>query len=455
MPDPVEDIVRVHAPRPAPARHRLLALLGPAFVAAVAYVDPGNVAANITAGARYGYMLVWVLVVSNVMAVLIQYQSAKLGIVTGRSLPQLLCERLGRPARLAYWAQAEVVAAATDLAEVIGGAIALHLLLGIPLLTGAVIIGAVSMLLLALQGRRSQRPFEGAVVILLLVVTVGFVGGLVVAPPDWGQALSGVVPRLRDADSLLVAASMLGATVMPHAIYLHSSLVRDHHYTSGEHAAPRPGGGAAPGCGKASGADQVARAGRGAAAGSSSPTGMLIRATRVDVLWALALAGAVNIALLLLAASALSGATGTDTIEGAHAAITAGLGPAIGGVFAVGLLASGLASTSVGAYAGSEIMAGLLRVRVPLLARRAVTLVPALLIVASGVEPTWALLMSQALLSFGIPLAIIPLALLTGSRRVMGPWRDGPVLRWVTRAVASLIVVLNLVLVALTFAGFN
>lgn len=455
MPDPVEDIVRVHAPRPAPARHRLRALLGPAFVAAVAYVDPGNVAANITAGARYGYMLVWVLVVSNVMAVLIQYQSAKLGIVTGRSLPQLLCERLGRPARLAYWAQAEVVAAATDLAEVIGGAIALHLLLGIPLLTGAVIIGAVSMLLLALQGRRSQRPFEGAVVILLLVVTVGFVGGLVVAPPDWGQALSGVVPRLRDADSLLVAASMLGATVMPHAIYLHSSLVRDHHYTSGEHAAPRPGGGAAPGCGKASGADQVARAGRGAAAGSSSPTGMLIRATRVDVLWALALAGAVNIALLLLAASALSGATGTDTIEGAHAAITAGLGPAIGGVFAVGLLASGLASTSVGAYAGSEIMAGLLRVRVPLLARRAVTLVPALLIVASGVEPTWALLMSQALLSFGIPLAIIPLALLTGSRRVMGPWRDGPVLRWVTRAVASLIVVLNLVLVALTFAGFN
>lgn len=455
MPDPVEDIVRVHTPRPVPARHRLLALLGPAFVAAVAYVDPGNVAANITAGARYGYMLVWVLVVSNVMAVLIQYQSAKLGIVTGRSLPQLLCERLGRPARLAYWAQAEVVAAATDLAEVIGGAIALHLLLGIPLLTGAVIIGAVSMLLLALQGRRSQRPFEGAVVILLLVVTVGFVGGLVVAPPDWGQALSGVVPRLRDADSLLVAASMLGATVMPHAIYLHSSLVRDHHYTSGEHAAPRPGGGAAPGCGKASGADQVARAGRGAAAGSSSPTGMLIRATRVDVLWALALAGAVNIALLLLAASALSGATGTDTIEGAHAAITAGLGPAIGGVFAVGLLASGLASTSVGAYAGSEIMAGLLRVRVPLLARRAVTLVPALLIVASGVEPTWALLMSQALLSFGIPLAIIPLALLTGSRRVMGPWRDGPVLRWVTRAVASLIVVLNLVLVALTFAGFN
>ncbi|MDO4242326.1 MAG: Nramp family divalent metal transporter [Actinomyces sp.] len=420
-------------PRPAPARHRLLALLGPAFVAAVAYVDPGNVAANITAGARYGYMLVWVLLASNSMAVIIQYQSAKLGIVTGRSLPQLLGARLGRPARLAYWAQAELVAAATDLAEIIGGAIALHLLVGLPLPVGGVVIGLVSMLLLALQGRRSQRPFEAVVVALLIVVTVGFVGGLLVAPPDWGAAAAGIVPRLRDSGSLVVAASMLGATVMPHAIYLHSSLVRDHHYSSGEHETP----------------------GRSGEPDARSATSRLIRATRVDVVWALAVAGAVNIALLLLAASALAGATGTDTIEGAHAAITANLGPVVGVIFAVGLLASGLASTSVGAYAGSEIMAGLLHVRVPLLVRRAVTLLPALAILASGAEPTCALVLSQVVLSFGIPLAVIPLAALTGSAAVMGAWRDGAVLRWTTRAVAGLIVALNLALVVLTLAGLG
>lgn len=444
--DAVARIARAHAPtvRPAPPRHRLLALLGPAFVAAVAYVDPGNVAANITAGARYGYSLVWVLVLANTMAVLIQYQSAKLGIVTGRSLPEVLGDRLGRRSRLAFWAQAELVAAATDLAEVIGGAIALHLLLGLPLLTGGCLIGAVSMLLLALQERRSQRTFEGVVVALLVVVTIGFVGGLVVAPPDWSATAAGLIPRLRDSGGLLVAASMLGATVMPHAIYLHSSLVRDHHDEVGEGHASRtaddgPGGSTGP---------TGPRAGDGRAR-----TARLIRATRVDVVWALAVAGAVNIALLLLAASALSGAEGTDTIEGAHAAITASLGPAVGVIFAVGLLASGLASTSVGAYAGSEIMAGLLHVRVPLLLRRAVTLVPALVIIGVGAEPTWALVLSQVVLSFGIPLAIVPLMRATGSEALMGRWRDGAPLRWTARAAAALIIALNVALVWLTLTG--
>ncbi|RAX22696.1 MULTISPECIES: Nramp family divalent metal transporter [unclassified Actinomyces] len=446
--------MRKHSPKSRPPRHRLLALLGPAFVAAVAYVDPGNVAANITAGARYGYTLVWVLVLANAMAVLIQYQSAKLGIVTGRSLPQVLGDRLGRGTRLAYWAQAELVAAATDLAEVIGGAVALHLLFNIPLLTGGVIIGAVSMLLLALQERRSQRTFEGAVVALLVVVTIGFVGGLFISPPNWSETFAGLIPRLRGSGSLLVAASMLGATVMPHAIYLHSSLVRDHHEEIGEGHAERQADGARPipdddaaaaSGGTASTADETSS--------GQERTGRLIRATRVDVIWALALAGAVNIALLLLAASALSGASGTDTIEGAHAAITASLGPAVGVVFAIGLLASGLASTSVGAYAGSEIMAGLLHIRVPLLARRAVTLVPALIIIAVGAEPTWALVLSQVVLSFGIPLAIVPLMRATGSAQLMGRWRDGVVLRWTSRGAAALIIVLNLALVVLTLTG--
>lgn len=474
--DAVARIARAHAPvvRPAPPRHRLLALLGPAFVAAVAYVDPGNVAANITAGARYGYSLVWVLVLANTMAVLIQYQSAKLGIVTGRSLPEVLGDRLGRRSRLAFWAQAELVAAATDLAEVIGGAIALHLLLGLPLLTGGCLIGAVSMLLLALQERRSQRTFEGVVVGLLVVVTIGFVGGLVVAPPDWSATAAGLIPRLRDSGGLLVAASMLGATVMPHAIYLHSSLVRDHHDEVGEGHASRsaddgPGDSTVP-AGPAGSTGPAVPAGATGPGGPAVPvrparpadpragdgqarTARLIRATRVDVVWALAVAGAVNIALLLLAASALSGAEGTDTIEGAHAAITASLGPAVGVIFAVGLLASGLASTSVGAYAGSEIMAGLLHVRVPLLLRRAVTLVPALVIIGVGAEPTWALVLSQVVLSFGIPLAIVPLMRATGSEALMGRWRDGAPLRWTARASAALIIALNVALVWLTLTG--
>ncbi|WP_115727007.1 Nramp family divalent metal transporter [Actinomyces culturomici] len=397
---------------------RLIPLLGPAFVAAVAYVDPGNVAANITAGARYGYLLVWVLVASNLAAMLVQYESAKLGLVTGKSLPALLGERLGRPARLAFWFQAEVVAAATDLAEVIGGAVALHLLFGLPLLPGGLIIGAVSTLLLLWQDEGRQRRFEMIVVALLLVITIGFLAGLVVSPPDPAGVASGLLPRFAGPDSVLVAASMLGATVMPHAVYLHSSLVNDHH-----DALP-----------------------------SRERLPQLLRATRIDIVWALGLAGLVNIGLLLVAASALHGVAGTDTIEGAHAAIAHALGPAVGTIFAIGLLASGLASTSVGAYAGSEIMAGLLHAKIPLLVRRLITLVPALIILALGAEPTWALVVSQVVLSFGIPFAIIPLMSLTRNRELMGDEADGTATRIASTLVAALIVGLNVVLLWLTLA---
>lgn len=400
------------------ARARL-GLLGPAFVAAVAYVDPGNVAANITAGARYSYLLVWVLVLSSLMAVMIQYQSAKLGIVTGRSLPTLVGNTLGRKARLVYWAQAELVAAATDLAEVIGGALALHLLFGLPLLAGGIIVGIASIALLAISERQTQRHFEAAVIALLIVITFGFLGGLVLAPPNWTETAEGMIPAFKGSDSVLVAASMLGATVMPHAIYLHSSLVNDRH-----------------------GSDH-----------SDQRKWSLIRATRVDVVAALLLAGAVNIGLLLLAASALGGVEGTDTIEGAHRAITTHLGQGVGVIFAIGLLASGLASTSVGAYAGSEIMAGLLHIRVPLLARRLVTLIPALLIIGSGAEPTWALVVSQVVLSFGIPMALIPLTMSTGNKALMGRYTDGLPLRIASILSATIIIILNLFLVYLTLTG--
>jgi len=407
------------ATTPTRSLRRTPLLLGPAFVAAIAYVDPGNVAANLTAGARYGYLLLWVLVAANVMAVLVQYQSAKLGLVTGDSLPGVLGKRMRRGPRLAFWGQAELVAAATDIAEVVGGAIALQLLFGVPLPLGGLIVGVVSMVLLATQNVYGQRRFEAVVVALLAVITVGFLAGLLVSPPDARGVLSGLVPRFDGTDSVLLAASMLGATVMPHAIYVHSALVRDRH-------------GHAP-------------AGEGRV--------HLLRATRWDVGGALVIAGVVNIGLLLLAASSLRGVEGTDTIEGAHAAIVSALGPGIGIAFAVGLLASGLASTSVGAYAGATIMEGLLHRQFPLLARRVVTLVPAIVLLAVGADPTWTLVLSQVVLSFGIPFAVIPLVRLTRDRTLMGADRNGPWLHAVLVLVVALVVALNLTLLTLLLLG--
>lgn len=409
-----DDAVQVGTPR----RRRAPLLLGPAFVAAIAYVDPGNVAANLTAGARYGYLLLWVLVAANAMAVLVQYQSAKLGLVTGDSLPGVLGQRMRRGPRLAFWVQAEVVAAATDIAEVVGGAIALNLLFGVPLPLGGLIVGVVSMLLLATQNRYGQRRFEHVIVALLAVISIGFLAGLFVSPPDARGVLSGLVPRFDGTDSVLLAASMLGATVMPHAIYVHSALVRDRH---GRHSGPA--------------------------------LTHLLRSTRWDVGAALVVAGIVNIGLLLLAASGLRGVPGTDSIPGAYDAIVAALGIGIGIAFAIGLLASGLASTSVGAYAGATIMEGLIHRRIPLLVRRVVTLIPAIVLLAVGADATWTLVLSQVVLSFGIPFAVIPLVALTRSRAVMGPHRNGPWLHATLVLVVVLVVALNVTLLALLLLG--
>jgi manganese transport protein len=398
---------------------RGLVLLGPAFVAAIAYVDPGNVAANLTGGARYGYLLVWVLVVANLMAALIQYQSAKLGIVSGRTMPELLGDRLKPTSRLLFWAQAELVAAATDLAEVIGGAIALNLLFELPLFVGGLIVGTVSMGLLALQSRHGQRPFESVIIGLLAVVAIGFLAGLFVTPPNGAAVAAGLIPRFDGTGSVLLAASMLGATVMPHAIYVHSALARDRH-------------------GRADTAVQRTR---------------LLRATKWDVTIALGIAGAVNVGMLLLAAVNLRGIGGTNSIINAHSSISAALGSGIALAFAIGLLASGLASTSVGSYAGATIMAGLLKRRLPLFLRRLVTLIPAVVILALAIDPTWALVASQVFLSFGIPFALIPLLRLTNDRSIMGEQANGRPARVILSLIAVLVVALNLALVALTILG--
>lgn len=393
-------------------------LLGPAFVAAIAYVDPGNVAANVSAGAQFGFLLVWVILLANVMAGLVQYLSAKLGLVTGRSLPEAVGRRMRRPARLAYWVQAELVAMATDLAEVVGGALALRLLFGLPLVVGGVITGFVSLLLLMVQDRRGQRVFERVITGLLMIIAIGFLTSLFVNTPAPGDVVGGMLPRFDGAESVLLASAMLGATVMPHAVYLHSGLARDRHgHPEGRRRA------------------------------------LLLRVTRWDVSLAMVVAGAVNLAMLLVAATNLQGRNDTDTIEGAHAAVRDALGPTIALFFAIGLLASGLASTSVGAYAGAMIMAGLLDRKIPLLLRRLVTLAPALVILAVGLEPTRALVLSQVVLSFGIPFALIPLVRLTSDASVMGDdvnRRATTVLGWV---VAALISVLNVGLLYLTAIG--
>ena len=399
---------------------RLLWLLGPALVAGVAYLDPGNVASNMTAGASYGYLLVWVVVAGNVMAWLIQYLSAKLGVVTGKSLPEVLGQRIKRrPARIAYWIQAELVAMATDLAEIIGGAVALYLLFDLPLIVGGLITGAVSMVMLTLQSKRGPRAFEGVIISLLVIIAIGFSAGVFISPPDAAGVVSGLVPRFEDANSVLLAASILGATIMPHAIYAHSALSRD----------------------------------RFAVRASGLTTARLLHVTRWDVSIAMLIAGSVNLAILLLAATNLAGVPGTDSLEGAHAALEASIGPVVATLFAVGLLASGLASTSVGAYAGAEIMQGLLRVRIPLLLRRLISLIPALLLLGSGFDPTLALVLSQVVLSFGIPFALIPLVVITAKQGILGSYAN----RWFTTAagaVASVLLVsLNAVLLVLLITG--
>ena len=396
--------------RPLLVRTRLL---GPAFVAAVAYVDPGNVATNTQAGASYGYLLLWVLVGATLMAGLVQYLSAKVGWLTGQSLPSLVGARTSRSVRLGYWVQAELVAMATDIAEVVGGAVALTLLFDLPLVVGAVITATVSTGVLFIQDRGGQRSFERVITGLLGVVTVGFLAGLVLSPPEPAGAVAGLVPRLAGADSALLAVGMLGATVMPHAVDLHSALVRDRHGRADRDSA-RP----------------------------------MLKAIRTDVVLAMLVAGTVNIGMLLLAASTLFGLEITG-LEAVHRAIQGELGTAIGIMFALALLASGLASTSVGGYAGAVIMDGLLHRRIPVLARRVITAIPALVLLAAGADPTRLLILSQVILSFGIPFALIPLVWLARDRKLMRlvPTRRSTlVVAWL---VAAVIVALNTALVVL------
>ena len=393
----------------------LAGLLGPAFVASMAYVDPGNVAANLSAGARYSYRLVWVLVAASAMAMLVQYLSAKLGVVTGRSLSTLVSERFdtlpgGWLWRRLYALQALAVAVATDVAELIGGALALYLLFGVPLWLGGLLVGLATLVLLQVLRSRGEHLFQAAVCAVLGLVVVGFVAGLFWAQPSPQATVAGLRPGFPEPAAVPLAAAMLGATVMPHAIYLHSTLAADRH---------RPGG-------------RLER-----------PVPALLRAQRVDVLLALLVAGGVNVSMLLFAAAALPHSGAPDTIEQGYRAIHDQVGFAPATVFALGLLASGLGSSVVGTHAGARMMRDLLPWQLPSWLRRTVVIAPATLLLWWGGDPTRLLVVSQLALSFGIAFALVPLLLLTGSRAVMGEYRDHPVLRVAAWTVVALVVVLN------------
>jgi manganese transport protein len=405
------------ASQPSKRSSSLFWLLGPAFVAAIAYVDPGNFATNFSGGAAYGYALIWVLILANAMAGLVQYLSAKAGLVTGKSLPELVRDTLGPKARFAYWVQAEAVAIATDLAEVIGGAIALTLLFGLPLLISGIITGILSFLMLAVQTYRGQRSFEWVIIAFLLGIGVCMIGTLFFTHISLAGVASGFKFSIPGKGGLLLIAGIFGATIMPHVVYLHSALARDRH-------------------GKAEDKQLLSR---------------LLSATRLDVFIAMLIAGGINIAMLLFAAAALFHAPGADTLTTAYGVIAHVLSPMAATLFACALLISGLASTSVGSYAGAVVMEGLMGFKLSIFARRAITLIPALALLALPLNPTTILILSQVILSFGIPFAVIPLVMLTANKRLMGDNANNQFVNAVALLITVFIIVLNVTLLVLTF----
>jgi len=388
-----------------------LAMLGPAFVASVAYVDPGNFATNIAGGAKYGYMLLWVVLAANLMAMLIQYLSAKLGIVADHNLPEMVRARFPRAFTWGMWVQAELIAMSTDIAEFLGAALGLNLLFGVPLLPAGVITGVVAFAILELQ-RRGYRRFELAISALLGIIFLGFLYETLRIGPSVHGSLNGLLPGIEGTDALYLAIGIIGATVMPHVIYLHSALtngripVRD---------------------------DEERR--------------RVLRYERLDVVIALGIAGLVNMAMLAVAAKLFhGGGVSVDSIQDAHVQFGNLVGGGAALAFAVALLASGSSSSSVGTYAGQVVMAGFINVKIPLLVRRAVTMLPALVILAVGMSPTHALVLSQVVLSFGIPFALVPLVMLTCRRDVMGVHVNSRLTTVVAWACAACISGLNVFL---------
>lgn len=398
------------------ARKLRLALMGPAFIAAIGYIDPGNFATNIQAGASYGYQLLWVVVWANLMAALIQVLSAKLGIATGKNLAEQIRDHYPRPLVWIYWVQAEIIAMATDLAEFIGAAIGFKLILGVSLLQGALLTGIATFLILMLQSR-GQKPLEKVIGGLLLFVAAAYIVELIFSQPQVAELGKGMlIPSLPTSEAVYLAAGVLGATIMPHVIYLHSSLTQHLH------------------------------------AGNRAER---YSATKWDVAIAMTIAGFVNLAMMATAAAAFhfTGHTGVAELEDAYKTLEPLLSHAAATIFGLSLVAAGLSSTVVGTLAGQVVMQGFVRFYIPLWVRRAITMAPSFVVIMMGLDPTRILVMSQVLLSFGIALALVPLLVFTSDKKLMG---DLVNVRWVKLvgwAIVAVVVTLNLWLIFSTLFG--
>jgi manganese transport protein len=390
-----------------------LAMLGPAFVAAIAYVDPGNFATNMQGGAQFGYLLLWVVLAANLMAMLIQYLSAKLGIATDRNLPELCRERFPRPVTWGLWVQAEIMAMSTDIAEFLGAALGLNLLFGVPLLPAGLMTGAIAFAILELQ-TRGYRRFELAISALLGIIFLGFLYEALRIGPSASGSLHGLIPGVHGTSYLYLAVGIVGATVMPHVIYLHSAL------TNGRMPCR-----------------------------NDSERRRVLRFEKFDVIIALGCAGIINMAMLAVAAKLFHtpALSGLSSIGEAHAQFGHLVGGGAALAFAVALFASGASSSSVGTYAGQVVMSGFIRVKIPLVARRAVTMLPAIAVLAAGMNPTSALVLSQVVLSFGIPFALVPLVMLTSRGDVMGVHVNRRLTTVAAFAIAGLINLLNFFLI--------
>ncbi|HSC50759.1 MAG TPA: Nramp family divalent metal transporter [Gaiellaceae bacterium] len=397
---------------------RVLPFLGPAFVASVAYIDPGNFATNIAGGAKFGFTLCWVIVAANLMAMLIQTLSAKLGIATGRNLPEVCRERFSRRTSMGLWIQAELIAMATDLAEFLGAALGFHLLFGIALFPAALLTGVATFAILGLQ-RFGLRTFEAVIIAFIATIGACYLAELWFAHPPLGTvALHAVKPQFAGSESVLLAVGILGATVMPHVIYLHSALTANRVVPSNDAEAKR-----------------------------------LYRYTKIDVVIAMSIAGLINMAMLVVAATVFygSGLPHIESLEGAWRTLTPVLGGAASTLFALALLASGLSSSTVGTLSGQVVMQGFIDRQIPVFVRRLVTMLPALVVAAIGVDPSRTLVISQVVLSFGIPFALIPLVWFTSRPNVMGTLVNRKVTTGIASAVAAGITALNVFLLTQTF----
>ncbi len=399
---------------------RLMPFLGPAFIASVAYMDPGNFATNIQGGAKFGYQLLWVILASNLMAMLIQSLSAKLGIASGQNLAEHCRNEFPRPVVIGMWIIGELVAIATDLAEFLGAALGFYLLFGMPLWIAGLITAVTTFLILGLE-RYGFRPLEAVITAFVGVVAASYLVETILDHPHWPTVLfHAVAPQFSGTESVLLATGILGATVMPHVIYLHSALMQDRIVTR-----------------------------------NRKQQRQLFRFELIDVFIAMGLAGLINMAMLIMAASTFfnNGLTEIGTIEEAHRTLQPLLGSAASWVFAISLLASGLSSSSVGTMAGQVIMQGFLHFHIPTWVRRVVTMFPSLIVIFIGLNPTRTLVISQVVLSFGLPFAIIPLVMFTSRRDIMGELVNKRMTTITASLVAALIVALNLFLLYQIFFG--